>query len=190
MGGDASSATTANARAPSSELERVMTCHPRHRSPKRENELARARQRPDWPAPGQPLSVWTEYLGVTELFAPVAEAISTAMSKLEPCEYDFGIWSVAGSCRGRRTNYIGVDVARVFPGEVGIVVFLPATDLIGESSVLRLRDSHDWRFGDEHHKGRLPQHRAHTFFLIPSLDYWERYQGDFVKLAADINAAI
>ena len=166
-----------------------MTCHPRHRSPKRENEIARARRRPDWPT-DQPLSVWTEYLGVTALFAPVAEAISTAMSRLEPCEYELGIWSVDGNCRGRRTNYIGVDAAREFPGEVGIVIFLPATDRIGESSVLRLRDSHDWRLGEEYYKRPHRRHTAHTLFLIPSLDYWERHQGDFVKLAADINAAI
>ena len=33
-------------------------------------------------------------------------------------------------------------------------------------------------------------HAVYVNFLIPSLDYWNEHQQDFIKLAADINAAI
>ena len=166
-----------------------MTCHPRHRTPKPENKLSRAKQRSDWPT-GQSLSVWKEYLGVTDLFDSVAPLIAAEISQLNPCEYELGIWYVDGSCRARRTNYIGVDVAREFPGEIGITVFLPATDRIGDTMVRRLRDAHGYQPGTEYYERPSRRHTAHTFFLIPSLDYWNEHQQDFAKLAANINAAI
>ncbi len=89
-----------------------------------------------------------------------------------------------------RTNYIGVDVAREFPGEVGVCVFLPASDRIGEASLDQLRDGHDWRPGSEYHKARDRRHEVHTLFLIPTIDYWSKHGETFIRLAANINAAI
>ena len=89
-----------------------------------------------------------------------------------------------------RTNYIGVDVAREFPGSVGICVFLPASDRIGEASLDQLRDGHDWRAGSEYYKRPSRRHTAHSLFLIPTSDHWNQHREAFIRLAANINATI
>lgn len=131
------------------------------------------------------------YFHVAQFFEAVEARLRSQLPKLTPCPYPIGVWHVIGRCGGRRTNYLGIDVAREFPGAIGIQVFLAATSGIGEDVVMALREQHEWQWGHVYYPdAKDDRHRVHTNFLIPSLDYWERHQGDFVKLAADINAAI
>ena len=134
-----------------------------------------------------------EHFRVADLFNVVFDATTRCFSSrnLNQCTYRLGIWHVVGACNRERIDYFGVDVAREFPTMAGILVFPAAVKLVGEKAIHRLRCRHDWQVGPEYYVGdATPAHATHTFFLIPSLDYWERHQGDFVKLAADINAAI
>ncbi len=154
-----------------------------------ENRIAVARKRPDWPR-GRALKVWTEYFRVPALFDDVAQTIGKELPRLTPCREMLGIWHVDGGCRGPRTNYIGVDVAREFPGNVGIAVFKYAAKRVSEQRIHRLRCTHQWQDGRIYYPGDSDHHAVHTFFLIPSLDYWTEHQQDFINLATDINASI
>ena len=131
------------------------------------------------------------FFDVALLFERAESLLHPLLAELERCVYPIGVWFVRGSCHGKHTNYIGVDVAREFPGAIGIQVFMAATELIGDGAVLALRGKHEWQQGDIYYpRAKSDRHRVHTNFLIPSLDYWERHQDDFIKLTADINAAI
>ena len=131
------------------------------------------------------------FFGVARLFERATCAIGAQLPALKIREYPIGTWYVYEHGGAKRTNYVGVDVAREFPGAIGVLVFLAATSRIGEDAVMTLRERHEWQWGHVYYPGaKDDRHRVHTNFLIPSLDYWERHQGDFVKLAADINAAI
>ena len=131
------------------------------------------------------------FFNVARLFEQVKYAIGAGLPALTAREYPIGVWYVREHGRGKRTNYIGVDVAREFPGAVGIQVFLAAASLTGAEAVAALRSKHKWQEGRRYYpQAKDDRHRVHTFFLIPSLDYWERHQGDFLKLAADVNAAM
>ena len=131
------------------------------------------------------------FFDVALLFERAELLLRTLLAELEGCVYPIGVWFVRGSCHGKHTNYVGVDVAREFPGAIGIQVFMAATELIGDDAVLALRAKHEWQWGTRYYpRARSDRHRVHTNFLVPSLDYWERHQDDFIKLAADINAAV
>ena len=131
------------------------------------------------------------FFDVALLFERAESLLCPLLAELERCVYPIGVWFVRGSCHGKHTNYIGVDVAREFPGAIGIQVFMAATDLIGDGAVLALRGKHEWQQGDIYYsRAKNDRHRVHTNFLVPSLDYWERHQQDFIKLAADINSAV
>ena len=166
-----------------------MTCHEKNRrTPRPDDTEARAGK--TWPRRrkgdsfADTLQRKKEWFDVVDLFDVVESAISGQIGhplrrKVERA----GVWHHITVNR-KRTNYIGIDVAHEFPGEVGIVVFPAAVTLVGLGAIHRLCCRYDWQPGEEHY------HTAHTFFLIPSLDYWERHQENFIKLAADINAAI
>ena len=131
------------------------------------------------------------FFGVARLFERAVCTIGAQLPALKVHEYPIGIWYAREHSGAKRTNYVGVDVAREFPGAIGVLVFLAATSRIGEDAVMALRGKHEWQQGHVYYPGaKDDRHRVHTNFLIPSLDYWERHQGEFVKLAADINAAI
>lgn len=166
-----------------------MSCHEANeRTPLPENRLAKARQRADWPK-GRSLNVWTTYFGVTDLFETVSKAIGDELPRLTARRFMLGIWHVSDA-GDLSTNYLGVDVAREFPGCVGIAVFKYAVARVGEQRVHQLRCAHQWRDGRIYYPGDSEHHAVHTLFLIPSLDYWREHQREFIRLAADVNAAI
>ena len=165
-----------------------MTCHEKNRRTPRPDDTEAGAGK-TWPRHrkgdsfADTLQRNKEWFNVVDLFDVVESAISGQIGHpLRRKVERVGVWHHVTVNR-QRINYIGVDVARAFPGEVGIVVFPAAVDFVGEDAIHQLRCRYDWRLGEEHYQ------TAHTLFLIPSLDYWERRQGDFVKLTADINAA-
>ena len=132
-----------------------------------------------------------KHFGVARLFEHAESRLRTELPNLTRCTYPIGVWHVIGECHRRHTNYVGVDVAREFPGAICVLVFVTAVDLIGDDTIMDLRSKHEWQRGDAYYPdAKDDRHRIHTNFLIPSIDYWERHQQDFINLAADINAAI
>lgn len=82
------------------------------------------------------------FFNVVHLFEQVECAMGKELPALAAREYPIGVWYVREHGR-KRTNYIGVDVAREFPGTVGIQVFLAAASLTGADAVAALRGKHE-----------------------------------------------
>ena len=173
-----------------------MSCHKAHQVQPREEHKAKNAEHL-WPkhrkgdSRAQTLKRNKEHFRVADLFDAVYDSTSTHLFRLKPCTYRLGIWHLIGACNRERIDHFGVDVAREFPTMVGVSIFPAAVDLVGEKRIHELRCKHDWQIGPEYYEGDAkPAHASHTFFLIPSLDYWNEHQQDFIKLAADINTAI
>lgn len=112
------------------------------------------------------------FFNVARLFERVESAVGVHLPELKACTYPIGVWYVYGHCRGKHTNYMGVDVAREFLGAVGIQVVLAAASLTGADGIVALRGKHEWQGGQRYYpQAQNDRHRVHTFFLIPSLDY-------------------
>ncbi len=166
-----------------------MTCQDDHRvKPLPEHKYSRARTRwkRDLEGHGRNLATWKNYFGVTELYDVVYPLIHEQLPALTQVNYEIGIWYVRGA--GELTNCIAVDVAREFPGSIGIPVFERAAEYLGQRTLDRLRCTLAWRPGSEYDRTRKERRLAtHTVFLIGSVDYWNEHRSTFVQMATDIN---
>ena len=107
----------------------------------------------------------------------VTADLARAAPLLRRASYPIGTWFVRG-----KTNLIGVDIARNFPGSVGILIFERAAELVGAMYVHELRYRHDWYSGLSHYRGSAGRNPCDTLFLIDSLEGWDSQCEDFVAL--------
>ena len=173
-----------------------MSCHEKNqRTPRAEDMEARAGN--TWPrhrkgdSYAHTLQRNKERFGVTDLFDEVEAAISEYLAPpLRRQVERVGVWHHIRTVNGKRANYIGVGVAREFPGYVDVQVFDFAVELIGRDAIHDLQCQLEWQIGPVYYTRPGSDHAVYVNFLIPSLDYWNEHQQDFIKLVADINSAV
>ena len=172
-----------------------MSCHEKNqRTPRAEDKEARAGN--TWPrhrkgdSYAHTLQRNKERFNVSDLFDIVESAIGDQMGyPLHRQVERVGVWHHITVSR-QRTNYIGVGVAREFPGCVDIQIFDVAAELVGQEAIHSLQCQLEWQEGPAYYTRPGSDHAVYVNFLIPSLDYWNEHQDDFIKLAADINSAV
>ena len=172
-----------------------MSCHEENRrTPRTEDKEAQAGS--TWPrhrkgdAYAHTLQRNKERFNIADLFDIVESVISDQVgAPLRRKVERVGVWHHITVNR-QRTNYIGVGVAREFPGYMDIQIFDVAAELLGQEAIHSLQCRLEWQEGPAYYTRPGSDHAVYVNFLIPSLDYWNGHQQDFVKLAADINAAV